>query len=191
MLGTLIEDVIASYRSPRPTVRRVIDRMTGWREVAMLFGLAFCLSTGVAVLFSLLTAGEGAGLGFVISNLVFSAVAYLIAVALIHRVGLLFGGRGSAMEVAAAVAWHSLVTVIFAPLVAGGATFAGPEGGAIGILILAQFVIVVIAIWLLANFVAEAHGLRSALRVALGLVAGFILVGLVLSVLFAGLISPA
>ena len=188
MFGTLIEDVIASYRAPRPTVRRVIDRMHGWREVAMLFGLAFCLSTGVAVLMAL-AGGEGAvGLGFVLSNLVFSAAAYLFAVLLIHRLGRAFGGQGALIEIAAAVAWHSLVTVIFAPLVAA-ATLAGGEGGASGVLAIAQLGMIIVVIWLLANFVAEAHGFLSAARVAGGLVAGAILLGLILSLLFSGLIS--
>ena len=190
MFGTLIEDVIASYRAPRPTVRKVIDRMTGWRDVAMLFGLAFCLSTGIAVLLSLMAGEGGAGLGFVVSNLMFSAVAYLVAVVLIHRVGALFGGKGEMIDIGAAVAWHSLVTVIFAPLVAA-ATVPGLAGGAAGFLALAQLAMVGVVVWLLANFVAEAHGFKSALRVAGGLFAGIFMLGLVLSLILPSLISAS
>ena len=187
MFGTLIEDVIASYRAPRPTVRRVIDRLDGWREVAMLFGLAFCLSSGIAVLISLLSGEGGAGLGFLVTNLVFSAAAYALAVVLIHRVGRLFGGKGEMIEVAAAVAWHSLATVIFAPLVA--AASAPGLGGAAGILAIAQLAMVAVVIWLLANFVAEAHGFRSVARVAGGLFAGVFMLGLILSILLPNIIS--
>lgn len=188
MLRTLVDSMILSYRAPRPAVRQVIDAVKGWEAVALIFGVAFCLNTLVALLFAVATGRTGAGLGFVLTNLMFSAIAYAIVVLLTHRIGRVFGGSGSLIDIAAAIAWHSLVTVIFAPLVAA-ATFPGLMESATAFLAISQIAMVGVVLWLLANFVAEAHRFASAWRVAIGLFGGVFVIAFVLSLVLPNLIS--
>lgn len=189
MFAVLIEEIVASWRDPRAAARRVIGRVDGWGDVGLLFGVAFCVSSiGAAAVALLFGDGSGAGLSSLVVSLFFSAAAYAILTFLIFRVGKLFGGTGAAMDLAAVIAWHSLATAPLAPVVALSAAATGPEGGA-ALLVAAQFVVAGAAIWLLALFVAEAHGFRSALRVGFALVGGAMTIGLVLSALLAGLLS--
>ncbi|MEX2520741.1 MAG: YIP1 family protein [Paracoccaceae bacterium] len=190
MLRTIVDSMIMSYRAPRAAVRQVIDAVNGWEAVALIFGVAFCLNTIVALLLAVAAGQTGAGLGFLLSNLSFSAVAYAVVVLLVHRVGRLFGGVGSLIEIATTIAWHSLVTVIFAPLVAA-ATLPGLMESAMGFLAVAQIVMVGVVLWLLANFVAEAHRFASAWRVAIGLFGGVFVIAFVLSLLLPNLISAS
>ncbi|QIE55338.1 hypothetical protein G5B40_07635 [Pikeienuella piscinae] len=190
MLTLLIELLLQSYRAPRVAIRRVLDAVNSYEAVALIFGLAFALNTILVVIVAVAGGQSGAGLGFVASNLAFSLVAYGLAVILIHRIGAALGGRGSLRDIAATVAWHSFATVIFAPLVAA-ATLPDIGAGAAGLLAIAQLVMVGVVLWLLANFVAEAHGFASALRVAGGLFGGVFIVGFVLSLLLPNLISTS
>ncbi|WP_340110499.1 YIP1 family protein [Pikeienuella sp. HZG-20] len=190
MLEFLIDAVMQSYRAPRKAVRRVLDVVDGYEGVALLFGLAFSVNTFLVILVSLLAGRGGVGVSFVFSDLLFSVVAYSIAVALIYRVGRALGGKGSLREIATVVAWHSLVTVIFSPLVAV-ATLPNLSSGAAAGLALAQLAMVGVVLWLLANFIAEAHRFKSVLRVAGGLFGGVFLIGFVLSLLLPGLMTTA
>lgn len=190
MLTLLSELLLQSYRAPRATIRRVIDAADSYEAVALIFGLSFTLNTMLVVVVAMAGEQGGAGFEFVLSNLAFSLVAYALAVVLIHRIGSALGGCGSFRDIAAAVAWHSFVTVIFAPLVAA-ATLPGIGAGAAGFLAIAQLAMVGVVLWLLANFIAEAHGFPSALRVGAGLFGGVFLVGFVLSMLLPNLISTS
>lgn len=86
------------------------------------------------------------------------------------------------------MAWHSLVTVIFAPVVAF-AMLPGVAEGHLGLLAVGQIVMVGVVLWLMANFVAEAHGFVSALRVSLGLFGGVFVLGFLVSMLLPSLVT--
>ena len=94
------------------------------------------------------------------SNLIFSAVAFAFVCGVVFGVGRLFGGAGSLLNVAAAMAWHSLITVVFTPFLSLTA-LTGEGGGAA----LPIFIMLFIA-WLLVNFAAEAHQFKSVWKVA-------------------------
>jgi hypothetical protein len=81
------------------------------------------------------------------------------------------------------------VTLIFAPIISF-AMLSDPETAS-GPLVLAQLVAMLAVLWLMASFVAEAHGFQSTLRVALSMIALIFLIGSVLSFLLLGTISAA
>lgn len=187
MVEFLISMVLLSYRAPRVAMRRVLDMIAGFEGVALIFGVSFTLSALLMLAIAQIGGQGGGDIGYLISNFFFSLIGYLVAVALVFWVGKAFGGRGRFLDVATAIAWHSLVTVIFTPLVAV-ATMPGIGDGALGLLAVAQIAMIGVILWLMANFVAEAHGFRSALRVALVLIGGLLVIGFVLSLFLAPLL---
>lgn len=186
MVGFLASMVLLSYRAPRVAMRRVLEMITSFEGVALLFGVSFTVNAVLMLAIAQFAGHGGADVGFLIYNFLISLTAYLIAVALIFWIGKAFGGRGRLLDVATAVAWHSLVTVIFAPVVAV-ATMPGLAESALGLVAVAQIVMIGVIIWLMASFVAEAHGFRNALLVAFTLFGGLFVLGFVASLFLAPL----
>lgn len=165
MIRFLTDLVIRTYRNPRAGLRDVMNMVKGYEGAALLFMLSFSINTGLVIVMGLFLGQGGAGLGYLISNLIFSVIAYAIGVLLVFQIGRAFGGKGTAAEVAVMMSWHSVVTVIFAPLVAA-ATFEELAHGAPAFITFGQLAMVGVVLWLLTQFVAETHGFKSALRVA-------------------------
>lgn len=167
MLQELMKSVVDSFVAPRAAARRVIDNVQDFQGVAVIFGLSFTLSAIVLLLKTSLGAGQaaefdpaGGALAFIFSNLIFSAVAFAFVCSVVYGVGRLFGGVGSLLNVAAAMAWHSLITVVFTPFLSLSALTSEDGGSALPI-----FIMLFIA-WLLVNFAAEAHQFKSVWKVA-------------------------
>lgn len=166
MLQELVKSVIDSFVAPRAAARRVIDNVQDFQGVAVIFGLSFTLSAIVLLLKASVGAETadfaemGGALPFIISNLIFSAVAFAFMCGVVYGVGRLFGGVGTLLNVAAAMAWHSLITVVFSPFLSLTSLTAEGGGSALPI-----FIMLFIA-WLLVNFAAEAHQFKSVWKVA-------------------------
>ncbi|MEM7525941.1 MAG: YIP1 family protein [Pseudomonadota bacterium] len=187
MLRTVLETAAESFRAPREAARRIAEVFTTLEGVGVLFGLAYCLNAILLTAAQLAFGREGAGgtLSFVVLNLVISGAAFVILTGLVYGCGRLFGGTARLIEVAAVVAWHSLVTVPFTPFIAGGFD---PASGEPGPGFLLQLALIGVALWLLVNFVAEVHGFTNAWRVAGVMFAGLFMAGMILPILFAGFI---
>ncbi|MDG1211225.1 MAG: YIP1 family protein [Paracoccaceae bacterium] len=167
MLQELVKSIVDSFVAPRASARRVIDNVTDFQGVAVIFGLSFTLSAIIILLktaFGAEAAADfnamGGAFPFIISNLIFSAVAFAFLCGVIYGVGRLFGGVGTPLEIAAAIAWHSLITVVFSPFLSLSSLTS--DGGAS---IMPVFIMLFIA-WLLANFTAEVHQFKSVWKVA-------------------------
>ena len=166
MLNDLIRNIVETYSAPRATVRRVIDSVTDLTGVALIFGLSFSLNAIILILRAWLAPEEagdllGSGLELVLVNLIVSALLFGVMSAVVYGVGRMFGGKGEFLEVMTALAWHNLVTVIFAPFMSFQ-SLSGGSGGAFAI----QAAMMLVVVWLLVNFVAEAHRFASTLKVA-------------------------
>ena len=180
MLQELVKSVIDSFVAPRAAARRVIDNVQDFQGVAVIFGLSFTLSAIVLLLKTFFVGGAaidsvGGAFPFVLSNLVFSVVMFAVSCAAVYWIGRMFGGEGSPLNVAAVVAWHSLIIVVFLPFLSAQ-DFASDDG----VSIFAIF-IVFFTLWIFANFVAEAHRFRSAFKVAAALMVVPIIMIFVLS----------
>lgn len=195
---TLVMDLVGrifeTFRAPRPAIRDVIGRVDGYRDIGLIFALSYCLNSAIIVAATMLggaSAADPAGGGpwaFLLSNLFYSAVTFAVLTALIWRVGRAFGGTGSLTDIAAALAWHGLATAVLMPIVALPLVVELSDGVA-ALLGLAQLLLVIVVLWLLANFVAEAHGFDSAWRVGGVLFGGVFALAFVLSIILPGLIS--
>jgi len=167
MLQELIKSMIDSFVAPRAAARRVIDTVQDYQGVAVIFGLSFTLSAIVLILKTYVGAepaanfeAAGGALPFIISNLIFSAVAFAVLCGIVFGAGRMFGGVGTFLNVAAVLAWHSLITVVFTPFLSLTA-LTTDSGGAIPTVIIMLFIA-----WLLVNFAAEAHQFKSVWKVA-------------------------
>ncbi|MFV0476103.1 MAG: hypothetical protein ACK5MQ_18155 [Pikeienuella sp.] len=190
MLNFLIYNLLQSYRAPRAAARRALEVIDTFEEIALILGLSFTVTAFLEGLVLFAGGGVMFGIGLIFSNLVFNLVAYVVAMFLIQRIGALFGGGASMRDIAVVLAWHSLMMVVFAPLVAV-VMLPGVGPGVLMLIGLALLALVGFMLWLLANFIAEAHGFASALRVAGALFAGMFVIGLVLSSLIPNLLIPA
>lgn len=174
---------------PRPVARRIIDARLDARGRLMLVGLAAAIQGFFWAAFATLGPVGGFGVGgqALLALLVFANYALTAAVAI--HLGRRLGGRGSAEEVAAAVAWHAVLTAGLTPLQIvglGGASFGAADLGAGGALFALLYA--GLNVWLLAACVAEGHRFPSTGKVAAAIVALFLVLGLTLSLLLSGLI---
>ncbi len=171
--------------APRPTARRVIAMNLGPGDRLALVGLAAALQGMLWALVSIVAPGLAAGafpggMG-IIGQLALAMLVvanYAITATAAFHVGRRLGGKGSAADVASAVAWHAALTAALTPLQA----VAVGSGSALFLLLYAG-----LNLWLLAACVAEAHRFASTRRVMAATIGLFFAVGLVLSLLIAAL----
>lgn len=191
MLDQLWANAILTFRAPRRGARFAIDRFDTLERVALIFALAFAANALLMSVRGVLTgedlSGEMGPIGFLVGNLFASLVAFTLMVVMILVIGRLFGGRANLMEVSAALAWHSLVTAAFAPFINPVALMTEAQGP--GFII--SLLLIGVTLWLLVNFIAEAHGFRSAWRVAAVMFGGLFLLGALVPFFLAGTISGA
>jgi hypothetical protein len=180
-LDLLTQGIVA----PRPTARRLIDAQPAPSDRLALVALAAAVQGMMWAFIGLIAPGLVAGafsggLGILGQLMLFGLVFvnYAITATAAFHVGRRLGGRGSAADVATAVAWHAMLTAALTPLQAVAV------GGGSALLVL---VYAVLNMWLLAACVAEAHRFASTRRVLAVTIAIFLGVGLALSLLIAGL----
>lgn len=189
MLQFLISQVVHSFKAPRAAARQIIERVNGPEEVTIVFVLAFCLQAFIMVLLALISGDfEGGAISSVLGSLLVNIVTFVLLVGIVFGVGRLFGGQGTLLEVAAVIAWHSLITVIFAPFMTPVASAETTGGASFHPIV---FIIMVVVFWLLVNFITEVHRFESVWQVT-GVTLGVLMaIGLVLSILIFGAISGA
>lgn len=107
-----------------------------------------------------------------------------LTVVLVHRVGRVFGGRGSFPDALLVVVWLQLLTLAIQVLQLAATLIAPPLAGIIG---LGGFVLF---LWLMTAFIAELHGFRSRGLVFLGMVLTALGVGLVLGFVLILILGP-
>lgn len=159
MIGDLAASLAEGFAAPRQSMRRVLALGPQSLDVIVAMVLASYLVQTLALVALGSRDGSG-GIGEHVLGLLLEATVFMVIVALVWRVGKLFGGTGELGECAVAVGWFSFVTAFLSPLVLAGLTFAGDGEGtaASTVLFLAA---AVITLWVFAGVVAEVHGFRS------------------------------
>lgn len=107
-----------------------------------------------------------------------------------HAVGARFGGVASREEIAAVVAWHSLVTAFLAPFNVLGLGAATPDANLPEAFVLFAPFSVGVSIWLFAQYIAEAHRFTRIAPVIGVTLLGFIVLGFVALLISALLTGP-
>jgi hypothetical protein len=164
---------------PHEGARRVLGWSLAWREIALVVAAGIALALLNGTLFGIAASrvvGVAAETGFGPADIAVQLGEVVIVTALATWVGRAFGGRGSAERVAAAVAWVNLAqNVALLPF----AFVTAFVGGGFAIL---AFVVSLWLVWVLACFIAEAHGFASPGRV-LGAMIGVAIVFVLLLIL--------
>lgn len=152
--------------APRSTVRTIIDGRPDLAARLTLLALAAALQGALWALTALLAGSGGLGFGGQFRLAVQVFVNYVVTATIAYHVGRHFGGEGSRQDVATAVAWHAMLTAALTPALALAVVGATPNGTLSAGTALLVIGYAVYNVWLLGCCVAEAHGFRSAARVA-------------------------
>jgi hypothetical protein len=175
------------YSAPRLSVRRLLDGGNGLEVALGFLALAFLIEAMLAIVFG---GGGGASIGVYIVNIALQLAAFFLLSGLIHGIGRAAGGKGTLPGAQLVLGWHALVisplTPLTLPVVAAfrarpeAAADAAPEiqipaGG-----MFLTFLYAAIAFWLMANYIAELHGFKSAWNVLGALVGVTFACGVVL-----------
>lgn len=169
MIGPMVENLIGAFLAPRRSVRRLVDGGFGIDAALLMVLLGFV----VREIFVLITPGvlpEGTGIALseYFMELVQSYVTFGFLTMVAYHVGRFFGGKGTLIGAALAMAWYLMVISVFTPIVlpafvefveAAKAAAAAPDSPpeVPGRALLALVVSSCIMLWLLAAYIAEMH----------------------------------
>ncbi|NPD16930.1 YIP1 family protein [Xinfangfangia sp. D13-10-4-6] len=187
MISWLTDTFLLTFTAPRAAMRRVLSLQRGpGAETLALLLVTVCgaLISGLATL--MITGSDTSLFGWLLeAPLVSVAMQFgssLLGAVLIWAGGKRFGGTGSLKDGVLVIAWLDFVMLI-TQLVLVLALFAGlPLPG------IAGPALVLLLLVLLSSFIAEMHGFQSVAKTLLGVILGFFLVVMILSVLLVALI---
>lgn len=187
--GRFVQALIRGYTAPRLSAREILASGGGLELALMMVALAYL----VQAILSIMLLPGGFGLGGHLIAIVQQLITFFLLSALVYGIGRMAGGTGTIQGAQIIVAWHALVTSLISPLAIGvsKAAFQAQESGELssGVLLLGV-VYVAISFWLMANYVAELHGFRSAASV-LGAIIGLTFAFAILLAVIAGSIISA
>lgn len=189
MKAGFIQVLIQGYTAPRLSARQILASGGGLELALMMVALAYL----VQAIFSILFLPGGFGIAGHLIAAVQQVIIFFLLSALVYGVGRMAGGTGTILGSQLVVAWHAIVTSVISPLAIGvsTATFQAQDSGELpsGVL-LTGVIYVAISFWLMANYVAELHGFRSAVSV-LGAIIGLTFAFAILLAVIASSIIPA
>lgn len=178
--------LVQTFRDPRQAAQRImaldLPIEARWSALALVSILSV-LETHLAVMILPRLAQSPAFL--MMANPLTAALMQFTTLAIvavaIAQGGRIFGGQGRFADALILVAWVEFVLTIAQLLQTVALLLLPPVGLAVGIAALAVFV------WLMVQFTAALHGFADAMKVLLGLVAGFILMAVVAAIVFSAL----
>lgn len=176
---------MATFSQPAAVARAIIamrlPREAAWLGLALVTVLSVLL---VGLMNALVPPPEGAAL-IEVTPLTYALIlggSLVITIFALHLTGQMLGGNGELLDLLALVVWLQMLMLGLQVVQAAIVLLAPLLGG------LFMIVTVALSLWVLVNFVNEAHGFDSLGRAVLTLVAALIGVGVGLSVLL-GLIG--
>lgn len=181
--------LIQGYTAPRLSARQILGLGAGVELALMMVALAYI----VQAIFSILLLPGGFGIAGHMLAIMQQIIIFFLLSGLVYGIGRMAGGTGTLLGSQLIVAWHALVTSIISPLAIGisTATFEAQETGELpSAVLLLGVVYVAISFWLMANYVAELHGFRSAASV-LGAIIGLTFAFAILLAVIASSITSA
>jgi hypothetical protein len=219
MIGVFSARLFEGIAAPRRSARWVMGQVLSMRDALILVALGATLSLIVEVvgidLIYLASYGGRDSAGTLIPDLIraaiTSAVLFFAVSGVAHRIGMRRGGQASYAQIAAVVAWWMVIEALLTVpiLIAFSEVLQFPEGydltaqtseqfqadvnaGVVGFsagALLVCFGLGLYTLWILASFLAEAHGFESPASVlfaVVGLAMCFSLIFLVFIGAFAG-----
>lgn len=171
-----------SVQNPRAAARAVMQMRlptsTGWLAIAVMVAVSAVLS---AVAFIVSPMADDPGMqelfGSPFRLALLQGVVLVSAVGLVHGVGRWFGGTGQLADALALMAWIEFLLILLQIVQIIALLALPPFAELLGL------VGIGLSFWLMAHFVAELHGFKSAVMVFFGILATGVAVSLVLAVL--------
>lgn len=186
MIANFAANILEALTAPRRSVRRLLRADLSLSDCLLMVVLAVLINAIIADLMGFISPSfavlSGGGLGMRVVETGVQIVAFFILSGLAYAVGERFGGKGSLRDLRVAVAWHALTTSFLAPLNVIGVSGITPDGR-LGATFPLMALAVGVSIWIFASFVAEAHGFKKIGGVIGATIMGFMLFGVVASVL--------
>lgn len=182
--------VVEGFVRPRRSMSRLLAAKPDWLDVIQLALLAFALNVIMRKSMLLILEVDpfllGAGnateplRATLISQFAIHGAFIFMASGLAFGIGRAFGGKGDPIGVTIAVTWHTVITSFLVPLQMLAIPRIDGAGGAVGGHAGLMMIVVAITLWLLASYIATAHGFRSVLVVMMTIFG----VGLILMLVF-------
>ena len=181
-MNELVANFAEAFLRPRNSALRILAAARDWKTTLLLGLLAFSLQ----MLLTLVTrtvlgigpipdaAEQPAGPGG-ITPLGMALLQFAI-VGMAFGVGRLFGGRANFREIVAVLSWYGVATSALVPVEIAW-IYQILSGAQSSLLIAFGIGLRLFALWILANFIAAAHGFRNAFSVMLCIVATLFLLG--------------
>lgn len=175
---SLLRLVRMTLRSPQDAAAALIAFNPPVQARWLALAVVVVLSVLLGKVSMLMVGGSSMGLP---SNIIVSTVlqggVLLLTVALVHRIGMVFGGTGAADDTLLLMIWLQFLMVLLQAMQIVLLVILPPFAGLLGI---AGFVLF---LWLLSHFVMHVHGFKSLARVFGMIIATFFVVGFALSLL--------
>lgn len=190
MADRLFDGLRVTLTDPRRGARMVLGWGLGWQQAGLVLAAGVAVTLlAAAIDLAVLSLHAAEGGPFLLSPLM---VAVLVASVIVQGflvlwIGRAFGGRADARQVAVAVTWANLAQAV----AMGAADMVGLVlPGAVAVVLVVAAALW--SLWILACFVAEAHGFDSPGRVLMAIIGFGLALGLVLAMLLgaAGLVPP-
>lgn len=182
-------ELLALLRLTMQEPRRAMRLVLGWRlttgeRLAFLVLLAILNVLSAETFAALLPAAPDQAVAEVLSRpFVFAGMqllGLLVLAGLIHGIGRMFGGTGDGAGAQMAVAWLQVVFMVFQVAQIVAVLILPPQ-----LTLVIGVASLVVALYLLPNFIAELHGFRSAVTTFVGMVFAAVLVTFTLSLFLA------
>jgi len=199
MFGDLAKSVIEGFLAPRASSRRMLAGDHRWDAIILMAVFAYLVTATFEVMMSARLSGPSVTARHV-GGIMNTVVTLIVVAFLATRLGRILGGTGTFKQLALVVSWQQVVTSFLSPFWlplyvawlrvleaaerdgrgAVGAPGIAEIGGAV---LVSGVAAAAYACWLLASYIAEAHGFRSAwgvmiVMIGLPLLAVFVLMNL-------------
>lgn len=191
-MNPILQLALDAYIRPRVAMRAVLNKLSGFEGLAILFGLAYCANVITALVFGAPVSPEGEALPAfaIITSTLFVSIAMLAVLSgVVTGIGKLFGGQGGFLTVALGLSWLQLISSIFnavMPASPNDILRQMPDGT---FELAAQppfFAAVFISLFLFVNIVAEVHRFKSAWAVLGVMIGSFIALLILVTFIGAG-----
>lgn len=186
MIAEFTSRVVEGFLAPRASARRLLDGGHGWDTAILLFLLGYVLTAIFASLFAP-AIPEQTLIGRHVSGLFMAALMVAIVSSAAWQFGRISGGKASFQDMVMVMSWQQVITSFLTPFLfqfssamsegmrvvedqmnAGAQPELPPLGAGV---MLGGVAAIVLSLWLLASYIAEAHQFKGTLGV-LGVIIG-------------------
>ncbi len=196
MIADLAQRIVEGFAAPRLSARRILAQGLSIPDMLVITTLGYLIGAIAEVLIpGTRLEGSTEAVPRHVSGLIIQYASLFAVAGLVYGFGRAAGGKGTYQQSCAILAWHSLVISFLMPIGLIGATelqqaaqadAAGEAAGLGSTTLISLLVFVGVWLWLLASYVSELHGFKSAIGVMGAIVAVMMGSGMMFAMALAG-----